>query len=187
MRLYELFDSDKMSFMEWFDGSITKKGGKPIIFYHGSNKIFKHFTTDYGIRYNTFPAEVPLFFTEDKEVAEDFGIYVYQCFLKITNLFDGEDLVTRKAYDIDEDDMTEIGKKLWNDLNNDKIFTFKNQDNIYPTFIQIIHNEYLIMEKNEMLDWMKDNGFDGFLITGEGRTNWAVFSGKQVWMDRRLS
>ena len=211
MKLYELFDSERTSFDEWFQGSIAytsnlspssvlstckhttlperllHKRHNPIIFYHGSDKIFKTFTTDYGVRYNGNCAEVPLYFSRDKSFAEDFGNHVYQCFLKITKLFDGECLVEKHSNGIDEEDMSDIGKKLWNDLNNNKIFKFTKQENIYPVFLQIVNNEYLIMEKNEMLKWLKQNGFDGFLVTGEGATNWAVMSGKQVWIDRRLT
>ena len=74
---------DNANFKKWFGNSkVVDKNNNPLIVYHGSNNKFNKFSYEnLGIQGRS--EGVGFYFTDNKQIADSYGKYLYSCYLKI--------------------------------------------------------------------------------------------------------
>lgn len=159
--LFEYLDKQNQNdnFWNWFDGSTTiDDNGKPIVFYHGSNKNFKIFNDD-----------KPIWFTKYDEYAKaciSGTGKLYSVYLKIKNpLYIGYiDGIANKNSVKYLSELTDIDINILSDIlkntNDVNIFNITNS----TTFKHIVSNK----------------GYDGLVAKEAGLTTYAVFNSNQI-------
>lgn len=75
--------TNSSNFVKWFGNSkIVDKEGKPLIVYHGSNNKFSTFNYD-NLGTTGRLEGVGFYFTDDKDTANRYGNYLFECYLSI--------------------------------------------------------------------------------------------------------
>jgi nicotinamidase-related amidase len=182
--------------MEWFK-RLSQTNSSPLgtgdLWYHGSPKRFESFATQYSHTFGSGPSETPLFFSKNKDFVRGYAGgkgHIYTVRLKINKTFDGENLFTNtKFWPPTKEQMTPIGQQLYDDLENNKIFSnlIVNDENYYQAFqdsqgilASILNMHYDVMETKEMKEWLKKHDFDSFYVTGDGEKNLAVINPSKI-------
>lgn len=162
-------------------GGGRRKRADGDVWYHGSPKAFDKFETQFGSLVSREAADKPLFFTRSEEFARMHAGgtgYVYKVRLNVSKTFYGPDMYTESRYwPPPEDTLTEAGRKLFDDLENNRIFAgligkdFSGWHEAFGdsqgTFASILSNHWGTLEAVEMLRWFKRQGYDSFYVTGD--------------------
>jgi len=189
----------KAQLQEAYHKTDINKGQANDIWYHGSPKSFTAFQPSIKKTFGSQPSKAPLFFTKDISFAKSYAGgtgYIYSVLLNINNTFSGDDMyvANSKYWPPDYDELTEIGKKLHDDLEGNKIFSdliadysvdegesnWAEMHDIYGTFVSILKGDYDTVETSEFKGWLRSNGYDSFWVTGDGEKNMAVLDEKNI-------
>lgn len=162
-------------FWQWFGSSTTVDNqGRPIVFYHGTDKKFTEFKSGYS--------NGLVFFTYDKTLADKYsknksinhGNYdgkrdILGCYLKINKLF-----VPERDWELILDDVLEIFKFPENikDLVNtdeEKLTDEeKNQVNYYNDYIYLLQTgNWIVLEDTRVVERIWSKGFDAIQLAEE--------------------
>lgn len=176
---------------QWADAVL--RASTDGIWYHGSPKKFSSFQTFLKRTVQNEASETPLFFSKDRSFAEMYAGhhgFVYEVEMNVRNTFDGSSLYSPSRYWPPPDDkLTPLGKKLRDDLADNKVFRDLVTDDesdwaafhdSQGTWASILKNHYDVLETKEMKEWMKASGFDSFYVTGDGPKNIAVLDPKDI-------
>jgi len=154
-----------------------------MILYHGSTFLFDKFKNRIGKTFSGLKSEIPIFLSPTKDFAKIHARpngYIYTVNIIKNNIFSSELLYLEdsKYWPPAWDDLTELGKRLVDDLDNSKIFGNHTYDN--EIFKSILREDYDIMETKEIMNWVRDNEFDGFHVSGDGERNIAIFDASNI-------
>jgi len=158
------------------------------IWYHGSPKRFDVFETYSGHTFGKNFSEIPLFFSPSKSFAKMYATgpegTIYTVRLKWRKVFDGADLMRPGGslwYPDYDDDLTDEGKRLYDDLADGKVFPGVNEDDLLDgLWRNVVRMDYDIIEDSDFKRWLQRNGYDAAFVTGDGEKNVFVFDPSQV-------
>ena len=163
------------NFWKWFGNSImVDNQGRPIVFYHGTDKKFTDFKSGYS--------NGLIFFTYDKTLADKYsknksinhGNYdgkrdILKCYLKINKLF-----VPKNDWELILDDVLEIFKfpknikELVNADENKLTDEEKKQVDYYHEYIYWIQTgNWIILEDTRVVERIWSKGFDAIQLSEE--------------------
>lgn len=156
------------------------------IWYHGTEKHHGTLKVQTQHTFGTGASRTPLFFSPDKAFARMYaqgpeGV-IYTARLTLKKTFSGDSLVHDDAryWPPEYDELTTVGKRLYDDLEDGKVFSDIDADDVPETLAYIAREAYDIIETTEFKRWLKRNGYDSAYVTGDGPRNVFVFSPKQV-------
>jgi hypothetical protein len=146
--------------------------------YHGSPHKFDQFKTVSKAGVTKEVVEQPIFLTPDLGFAKlHAGAHgwVYKVRANVESTFDGVDLLNySERYYLDPKTFTPLGKKVYEDIANNKIWLDGDDDPV--GYIKALaRRNWDATQCPEFVRWMKANGYDSFLEEGEGHTNLGVF------------
>lgn len=132
---------ENSNFLKWFGNSKITEGGKPLICYHGSNdaniSIFDFSKVGHN-KGNHGHYGYGIYFSTDIREAKTYGDKIYECYIKISNPFIGDDkqileLKNNGISNIDELSVLSIDFKSFHDSfkNNKLIYEFLTNIELY--------------------------------------------------------
>ena len=155
--------------------------------YHGSPHKFDSFKSEYKHTFGGGASDTPLFLTKSLSFAKLYARqsgFIYTVSARVKNTFDASTFIkSDKYWPTPREDLTADGQKLYDDLEGNRIFPelIKNDDDEWAamhdshgTYSSILKHDYDVMETSEMKSWLRKNGYDSFLVTGDGETNLGV-------------
>lgn len=161
------------------------------VFYHGnSNKFAKFKQFEKWKAFDGVMVERPVWLSPNKDFAKLYARpsgYVYIVDYKVGKSFPDEDIVVMKGR---YNELTSLGKDLlevvmeW--LSRTNQFTQDEFDNgtAETEAEEIVHEiakcSYGTMETSWMMNWLTDNGYTSFKVTGDGPTNLAVMDVENI-------
>ena len=159
--------------------------------YHGAPEPFEAFEVRHGLTFGQGASEVPLFFSPSRSFAEGYAVgpdaVVYTVRLRWRKIFDSGDLYVDDGspyWPPELGSLTAAGRKLYDDLASGRVFPELDEEGLvegHPSLWQnILRMDYDLIETTELKNWLKSNGYDAALVTGDGPTNVFVFSPDQV-------
>ena len=171
-------------FKKWFGNSITvDEQGRPLVFFHGTDKKFSEFKAGYG--------NGLVFFAYDKAFADDYGKTksinhgnkgereVLGCYLKVKKIF-----IPERDYKLLTDTIIEVFKLPANvkELANKSDLTDEEKKMVeyFDDYMYYAKNgSYIILEQNEIVDKIWSLGFDALELSEqqEKATTLAVREG----------
>jgi GNAT superfamily N-acetyltransferase/uncharacterized ParB-like nuclease family protein/2'-5' RNA ligase len=146
--------------------------------YHGSHHRFDQFKTTSKGGVTREIAEQPIFLTPDLGFARahaGFHGWVYTVRADVSNTFDGDTLLDySQRYYLDPKTYPALGKKVYDAICADEIWPDGSED---PEGYMkaLAQRNWDATQSPEFVRWMKANGYDSFLETGEGHVNLGVF------------
>ncbi len=168
---------------------IDKVASTNQLWYHGNRSKYNELPTRVWSPTGGPSHEVPVFLSPAKKFAELYAKghgYVYTVKAHVHKTFDSENLWRSGCkYVDDRDEFTAEGKKFFDDLSEGKIFPnvddpTGNSNPFTDILKSVLRMDYDTMENGHMVSWLRKNGYDSFLVTGDGEVNLAVFDPKKI-------
>lgn len=181
--------------MDWDAWLAGENPADTDVWWHGSRSpvAFEKFRTEVRPHTAREAVEVPLFFTQDKSFAELHGRILYKVRLHTRKTFNSLDLYREghRYWPPAEEELTPLGLQLLRDLKDGKVFprvtgddehAWANFEDSQGLWAKLLLGDWDAMESPEMMRWIRDNGYDSFMVYGEGSDSVAVFDPAQVEM-----
>jgi hypothetical protein len=151
-----------------------------MILYHGSPKLFDHFQLFEKKTFSNKVSVMPIFLSPNVEFAKlnaTANGYIYTIKVKTNNIFSTELLYKpdHKYWPPAYNELTDLGKEFIDDLYDGKIFSGQTEFD-YEFIKHFLSEHYDVMETKEIMEYIKDKGFDGFCVIGDGPRNVAIFN-----------
>lgn len=155
-------------------------GGR--LLFHGSPADFTRFrVARKAVVAGDAAGEAPIFFTPNFATAARCGPLVYVARLSCARTFHGEDLYrpgVRAGWPLWpslEEQLTELGMRLLRRVEG--LFPDSDPEQVMA---YVGTSAWDALEANWMKAWLRAEGFDSFIVTGDGDDNVAVFDPGQV-------
>jgi hypothetical protein len=146
--------------------------------YHGSLHKFDQFQTLSKAGVSKEVVEQPIFLTSDINFARDYAKlhgYVYEVQPHVTKTFNGHDLVNwNERYYYDWKTFPPLGKEVFDALLDNELWP-DGEEHADSYFQALAERQWDATQSPEFVRWLKNNGYDSFLESGEGAENMGVF------------
>jgi hypothetical protein len=170
------------------DGLIDVSGD----WYHGSHNDFDQFSGRGGQRYQDQNKKYLTFLTRSRGFAASHGMSKDGTLYTVeldpsTKILDWSSLAPTWNGRPTRDDLTDLGKLLYDDIEGGKIFDDVEpfSDDVEEYMKAIVKGNWDAVESDGIQKWATDHGYDGFVVTGDGEKNIAVFDPARLVIIRK--
>lgn len=131
--------------------------------FHRSGHYFTSFKNVSKKAFGNEEMDQPIFFKENEEDSKgmiNVGKYLYTCKVNLGKLFNPHDLYNWDSkYTDDPESITELGKKI-----QDEVYAGSSNEVFY-----LSTGAYDAVEDSKFLKWLKENGYNSFLVSENGK------------------
>jgi hypothetical protein len=153
------------------------------LWYAGSHNYFSKFKNYKKAGVTSKIIKQPIFLSSNVNFAKYYAGnhgWIYKVHVNLSNTFDGNMLLNyNERYYLDPKTYTSLGKKVYNDIVNNKIWNDGNKDP--EGYIKALANrQWDTLGSPEFITWLKSKGYDSYLEEGEGDLNLGVFDANKL-------
>jgi hypothetical protein len=157
------------------------------VLYHGSPNKFDHFEQKPWKAFDGKTITAPIWLSPNKKfAAANAGLngWVYEVATHNLHTFPDQDLRLQKGNYIVP---SALGEKLLEDMITTGMFGLGDDDWYEAEEIlkSIDRLDYDVLETGDFIEWLKKNGYNSFMVRGDGPTNIAVLDANNIKILRR--